>query len=79
MYFILVFSESSGSQTLEQFRSLIATEVCDKMNLTEDLRRVEERLAKIEEQLENLMQVIKMQEKARSDIRTLQQLLTTPQ
>ena len=49
------------------------------MNLNEDLRKVEERLAKIEQQLENLMEVIKMQEKARSDIRTLQQLLTTPQ
>jgi hypothetical protein len=36
-------------------------------------------LAKIEEELENLIQMMKMEEKARADIRTLQRLLTIPQ
>ena len=75
----MYFSESPGSQTLEQFRSLIATEVCEKLNQIQDIRRVEERLTKIEEELGNLIQMMKMEEKARADIKTVQRLLTFPQ
>ena len=77
MRYYYYFSESPGSQTLEQFRTLVATEVFEM--LIPNGRRVEERMTKIEEDLGNLTEVMKLEQKATVDLKLLKRLLTPPQ
>jgi hypothetical protein len=61
---------------LEQFRSLVATEVCEKISQLQDIRSMKERLAKIEEDLGILVLMLKQEEHARADLKTIKGLLS---
>ena len=77
MRYYYYFSESPGSQTLLEFRTLVATDVFEM--LIPNGRRVEERMTKIEEDLGNLTEVMKLEQKATVDLKLLKRLLTPPQ
>jgi hypothetical protein len=49
------------------------------LQLNEDLEKLQERLAKMEQQLEDLMELIKQQDKDRCAIRTLRDVLNPQQ
>ena len=61
---------------MEQFRSLVATEVCEKISKMQDIRSMEERLTKIEEDLGILVLMLKQEEHARADLKTIKGLLS---
>ena len=61
---------------MEQFRSLVATEVCEKISQLQDIRSMKERLAKIEEDLGILVLMLKQEEHARADLKTIKGLLS---
>ena len=61
---------------MEQFRSLVASEVCEKISQLQDIRSMKERLAKIEEDLGILVLMLKQEEHARADLKTIKGLLS---
>jgi hypothetical protein len=61
---------------LEQFRSLVASEVCEKISQLQDIRSMKERMAKIEEDLGILVLMLKQEEHARADLKTIKGLLS---
>ena len=63
---------------METFRSLIASEVVEKLQLNAEdvLQKLQESLAKMEQQLDEVMVLLKQQDKDRSAIRTLRDVLT---
>ena len=64
---------------METFRSLIASEVVEKLQLNDVLQKLQERLAKMEQQLDEVMALLKQQDKDRSAIRTLRDVLNPQQ
>ena len=64
---------------METFRSLIASEVVEKLQLNDVLQKLQERLAKMEQQLEEVMVLLNQQDKDRSAIRTLRDVLNPQQ
>ena len=69
------FSESPGSQTLLEFRTLVATDVFE-MTIP-NARRVEERMSKIEETLGTLTEMLKLDQKATADLKLVKRVLTS--
>ena len=61
---------------MEQFRSLVASEVCEKISQLQDIRSMKERLTKIEEDLGILILMLKQEEHARADLKTIKGLLS---
>ena len=75
MRYYYYFSESPGSQTLLEFRTLVATDVFE-MTIP-NARRVEERMSKIEETLGTLTEMLKLDQKATADLKLVKRVLTS--
>jgi hypothetical protein len=55
---------------------LVASEVCEKISQLQDIRSMKERLGKIEEDLGILVLMLKQEEHARADLKTIKGLLS---